>query len=284
MQRFTGASRLTDLTEAALITWCTHGNPANNTVYSRSSTARIFFKWCLREGLIDSDPAAQLRDPDSPIRAYRRTYGKVQSKNPGRWLSAQEAYERLIPAADDGTAGGLRNQIVLRLGLSGLRVKEIADLKITNIAQRPILHWTGKGHKPRRISMGAELMATLDDYLSRYAAALGTLTPDMPLICKHKTGNGALSLNWGKPVSANRLYQCTVRIAERAGLGHVAPHDLRRSAAGMLHNATDEQGAHYFDLLDIQKVLGHSDPATTMRSYLEPMQTDVLDRAAQILR
>ncbi len=52
----------------------------------------------------------------------------------------------------------------------------------------------------------------------------------------------------------------------------------------MLHKATDEQGAHYFDLLDIQKVLGHSDPATTMRSYLEPMHTDVLDRAAQILR
>jgi hypothetical protein len=30
-------------------------------------------------------------------------------------------------------------------------------------------------------------------------------------------------------------------------------------------------------------VLGHSDPATTMRSYLEPITTDVLDRAAVFL-
>jgi nitroimidazol reductase NimA-like FMN-containing flavoprotein (pyridoxamine 5'-phosphate oxidase superfamily) len=39
------------------------------------------------------------------------------------------------------------------------------------------------------------------------------------------------------------------------------------------------EGAHHFDLLDIQRVLGHSDPATTMRSHPEPMATDVLDRA-----
>jgi hypothetical protein len=30
-------------------------------------------------------------------------------------------------------------------------------------------------------------------------------------------------------------------------------------------------------------VLGHSDPATTMKSYLEPMETDLLDRAAAFL-
>ena len=71
--------------------------------------------------------------------------------------------------------------------------------------------------------------------------------------------------------------------AQAAGLGHVAPHDLRRTAAGLLHTATTADGAHHFDLLDIQRVLGHSDPATTMRSYLAPMDTDVLDRAANFL-
>jgi len=37
------------------------------------------------------------------------------------------------------------------------------------------------------------------------------------------------------------------------------------------------------NLLDIQKVLGHADPATTMRSYLDPMDTKVIDRAAGVL-
>ena len=71
--------------------------------------------------------------------------------------------------------------------------------------------------------------------------------------------------------------------AEMAGLGHVAPHDLRRTAAGLLHRSTGQDGSHHFDLLDIQKVLGHSDPATTMRSYLDPLDTAVLGRAASVL-
>jgi hypothetical protein len=41
--------------------------------------------------------------------------------------------------------------------------------------------------------------------------------------------------------------------------------------------------APYFDLLDIQKVLGHANPATTMRSYIDPLDTGVIRRAAQVL-
>jgi len=74
-----------------------------------------------------------------------------------------------------------------------------------------------------------------------------------------------------------------VRRATEAGLGHVSPHDLRRTAASILHHATDETGAHHFDLLDIQKVLGHADPVTTMRSYLDPLDTAVIERAGEVL-
>ena len=71
--------------------------------------------------------------------------------------------------------------------------------------------------------------------------------------------------------------------AEESGLGHVSPHDLRRTAAGILHRAVSDEGAHYFDLLDIQKVLGHANPATTMRSNIDPLDTGVIRRAAQVL-
>lgn len=47
----------------------------------------------------------------------------------------------------------------------------------------------------------------------------------------------------------------------------MSPHDLRPTAAGILHRAVSEDGAHYFDLLDIQKVLGHANPARTVLSY-----------------
>jgi hypothetical protein len=45
----------------------------------------------------------------------------------------------------------------------------------------------------------------------------------------------------------------------------------------------NEDGARFFDLLDIQKVLGHANPAPTMRSYIDPIETGVLDRAAKTL-
>ncbi|MGH9132163.1 MAG: hypothetical protein ACRDWV_10970 [Acidimicrobiales bacterium] len=63
----------------------------------------------------------------------------------------------------------------------------------------------------------------------------------------------------------------------------MSPHDLRRSAAGILHCSVSEDGAHHFDLLDIQKVLGHANPATTMRSYIDPLDNGVIRRAASVL-
>jgi integrase len=94
---------------------------------------------------------------------------------------------------------------------------------------------------------------------------------------------GPHRIHWRHRARPRTLFYIVNGRAKAAGLGHVAPHDLRRTAAGILHNAKDSDGAHHFDLLDIQRVLGHSDPATTMRSYLEPMNTDVLDRAARFL-
>jgi hypothetical protein len=73
---------------------------------------------------------------------------------------------------------------------------------------------------------------------------------------------------------------------ERAGLGHVAPHDRRRSTAGVPDRDKGPEGAHRFDLLDmldIQKVLHHADPVTTMKCYLDPMDNEVLSRAADVL-
>jgi integrase len=109
----------------------------------------------------------------------------------------------------------------------------------------------------------------------------------MPVICKQVSGaknhGRSARLAWGQPAHVGTIFHIVNNRAHQAGLGHVTPHDLRRATAGILHRATDEHGAHHFDLLDIQKVLGHSDPATTMRSYLEPMETDVLDRAATFL-
>jgi integrase len=68
-----------------------------------------------------------------------------------------------------------------------------------------------------------------------------------------------------------------------AELGHVAPHDLRRTCANLLHNARTPDGGHLFDLLDIQQVLDHADPATTQRSYISQLSSPVKSAAGATL-
>jgi integrase len=285
--RHAGKSDPADLTETDLLSWATHGSPANNTVYQRASKARTFLRWCLRSGYVTHNAADHLADPDSPLRTYHRTYGKVQAQNPGRWLTHDEAYVQLIGACQDGSEVGLRDELVIRLGLMGMRLAEIRNLTIGNLRQLPTITWTGKGHKPRQAHAGTALVSALTTYLKTYADNVPEMSPDLPLIVPQTCGatrHGAPArLNWGHAISDRRLFYIVNDRGNLAKLGHVAPHDLRRTAAGILHRATDELGAHHFDLLDIQRVLGHSDPATTMRSYLEPMQTEVLHRAALFL-
>lgn len=188
-----------------------------------------------------------------------------------------------MTSCQDGTLIGLRDEIILRLGLAGMRLSEIAALRTGDVARLPIITWTGKGRTPRMMTAGEQLTEATRRYLDQYPQP----QPQDPLICRQVMGatrqGGPRRLDWHHAPQARTLYGIVTQRARDAGLGHVAPHDLRRTAAGILHRATTDDGAHHFDLLDIQRVLGHADPATTMKSYLEPMDTCVLDRAAAFL-
>lgn len=283
----TGVTHPAALTEQHLIEWCTGNGTtlANNTVRQRISEARTFLAWCHRNGHVESDASADLLARHSPLRRYQRVYGKKQAKHPGRWLTREEAFGTLIASTQNGTDEGLRDEIVLRLGLLGMRDAEIASLRWSNLEGLPAIAWTGKGHTARTATAGPTFTAALHEYRRRYVAALDRpLTAIDPVVCRARPGPRAQAdgrLTWGRPLSS--VFGIINRAGKAAGLGHIAPHDLRRTAAGILHNDTTPDGAHNFDLLDIQKVLGHADPATTMRSYLDPMDTGVFHRAGSAL-
>ena len=284
MVRTTGVRHLDGYNEKILHAYITAAK-ANNSVRGRLTVCRTFFKWCLRKGLIAEDPTTEL---DRLTKQYPKIYGRVQAPTPARWLTQEEAFTQLVGACQDGTQKGLRDEIVIRLGLSGIRCAEIRNLTIGDIDFAvPCISWMGKGRRARKIVPGDKLIVALRQYLQLWADATGSPpTPEDILVCAGKVGGSNQHLRdgaivFGLPVRTNQPIVKAVRDrAKLAGLGHVATHDLRRSAAGILHHATTDDGAHRYDLLDIQKVLGHADPATTMRSYLDPMDTGVIGRAA----
>jgi integrase len=261
------------LSENDVIAWVVHPPAANNHVRQRLSVARTFLRWCARQGTPVPDieeSAAQVR------REHPKCYAKTQALYPARFLTREQA-DQLIAACRDRTWTGSRDQLIVRLGLYGLRLSEIGDLTWRNL-QGDQLTWTGKGRKPRRVTLKPDMVHVLHLWRNEYSRHT-VVTPETPLLCTN-TNQRPASLVWGRPMKPLTIRTHVTHRANAAGLGHVAPHDLRRTAASILHNARDDNGAHVFDLLDIQQVLGHTDPATTMRSYLEPITTEVLDRAA----
>ena len=260
----------------------------NNTVRNRLSRACTFLRWCVRQGYADPALVEALMGRDNPLRQIPRLYGKVQSIRPARWLSHTEAFEQLIGACRDGTDLGLRDEVLIRLGLAGMRSAEVIHLRMGDLHLHdlePYVAWIGKKRRARRLVPGPSLIAVLDLLRDRREELLGRrLADEETVLCCGVAGAGSGGLRPDRPIGQTvSVQQIVMKRARLAGLGHVAPHDLRRTAAGLLHRSVAPDGSHHFDLLDIQKVLGHSDPATTMRSYLDPLDTGVLGRAAQVL-
>ena len=295
----TGRSSLAALTEADLIRWCRgdldaqttrhhrRGALANNTVRSRIALAMTFLRWCRRQHLTDLDPDDELR---TLRRSFPATYGRQQAPTPAVWLTYDDAYGRLIAACQDGTWTGSRDQLVIRLGLLSLRASEVLALRWGNLAaDGATITITGKRNHVRVVKAGPTLRQQLACWHRRYTQALGrTPAPDDPLVCNTLVRNNgrdpaAAEPWWGVPIrDTDTIRRIVHDRAARAGIPHLNPHDLRRTAAAILQRQRTPDGGHAFNLYDIQRVLGHASPETTQR-YLDILDTEAIDTAAMVL-
>jgi integrase len=281
-------AQMDDLTPEAAARWVTAA-VANNSIRGRLSVAREFSRWLNREGIICTDLTA---DWEADVRkSHPRVYGKTQAKYPARFLTYDEAFRQLIPACQDGTWVGSRDQLAIRLGLLGLRRGELVALTWGNLHPDGLIRVKGKGNRIREVAPGSTLATLLTRWRRQYEKALGRpLTDTDPMLCcmqyrRLHTGrvHPAPAVAWGKPLTPELLHDLVTRRGKASGLGHVTPHDLRRSAASILHRDIAPDGGHRFDLLDIQRVLDHADPTTTQRSYIDRLDTAVKVRAGATL-
>ncbi len=155
-----------------------------------------------------------------------------------------------------------------------MRAADVVNLRLGGLQltdSPPQIRWIGKARRSRRVVPGEVLLELLGRYLRTYRTGAGPELPsDGPVVCRGKPGAGTGRVAWGHGIARTCSVQVIVRNrAAAAGLGHMSPHDLRRTTAGILHRAKSADGGHLFDLRDIQQVLDHADPATTGRASRE---------------
>lgn len=163
----------------------------------------------------------------------------------GRALAPAEIASLL--AVCDDTPLGIRDAALISILYGcGLRRSEVVALDLADYdAAAATLLVRGKGNKQRKAPLGSAAPA-LADWLAIRGAQPGALF--------HGLGNR----NSGRRLTDQAVYHILTRRGKEAGLEPFSPHDFRRTFVGDLLDA----GA---DVIAVQKLAGHADPATTSR-------------------
>jgi len=209
---------------------------SRSSIARHLSTLRSFFKYLVREGVVDANPARSVATP------------KREKHLPAVLQTSDVAL--LLEQPDTSTTLGVRDAAWLELlYASGLRISELTGIDLDDVEMHArLVKVRGKGSKERIVPFGTKAQTALRAYL----AVRGELIRDVE--------EQAMFVNYrGERISTRsvrRLFDGYVRDASlRAG---VSPHTLRHSFATHLLNA----GA---DLRGIQELLGHASLSTTQK-------------------
>jgi len=222
----------TDLRQYAL---ARHAGSAPTSTNRRLTVFKRFFRWAVRERIVDADPTLKLDSARQPLRVPK-TLSEAQ-------------VEALLAAPDVDTPLGLRDRAMLELlYASGLRVSELVSLKTVHVSfVECALRVTGKGAKERLVPFGEEALR----WIERYVADA------RPAILGARTSDALFVTGLGGPMTRQMFWKLLRALAVRAGIvAPLSPHTLRHAFATHLLN-------HGADLRAVQMLLGHADISTT---------------------
>ena len=208
-----------------------------STANRRLTVFKRFYRYALRQHLVEQDPCLKLRAAKQAQR-----FPKVLS---------EEQITTLLNTPDTAEALGLRDRTMLELMYaSGLRVSEIVSLKTVALGlnEGVVRVVNGKGGKERLVPFGAEA----GDWLRRY------LQEARPVLLEGKTCQEVfVGRHTGSGLTRQAFWSIIKRYAQLADIKvALSPHTLRHAFATHLLN-------HGADLRVVQLLLGHADISTT---------------------
>ena len=207
------------------------------TIARKLVSIKVFFRYLVQEKIL-SENVTEIMDGPKLWRILPE------------FLSTGEV-DRLLRAFSDHAKDPLefRNRCIMEtLYACGLRVSEVADLKLNSIQfDENILRVTGKGSKERIVPIGHTALHYLRRYLDHTRSELAG----------ERVSPYIFLSNRGKRLNREWIWAIVKEAADRAKIKkNIHPHTLRHSFASHLL----ENGA---DLRVIQEMLGHADISTT---------------------
>ena len=181
-------------------------------------------------------------------------------QRPGRWLSVDQIRELMLAARRMATSENqlIRNSVVLTmLCTMALRREELAAVRWDDFSlqnDRLVLRVHGKGRKTAYIDVPKAVLLVLERWRTAISAEGEPPAPGSPLVRRIWKGGGISRHG----LTSEGMWLIIAEAAAEAGVGHVAPHDLRRSVAGALQHAG-------VPIEKISRLLRHSNVAITER-------------------
>ncbi|MEJ0086297.1 MAG: tyrosine recombinase XerC [Pseudomonadota bacterium] len=208
------------------------GGLSPRSVQRRLSATRGFFNYLIREGVLRSNPAVDIRAP----KAARRLPGT---------LDVDQINQLLDISPEDALA--IRDRAFMELFYSsGLRLDELVGLDLAglHVADR-MVRVLGKGSKTRIVPVGRKAIEALREWLKTRATIA---SPEEAAMFVGRNGTRL----------KHRAIQLRIAYwAKRKGLpARVYPHLFRHSFATHLLESSK-------DLRGVQELLGHADISTT---------------------
>lgn len=250
------AARTEDL--EAMLSGLAKDGLAATTAARRLSAARRYYKFLLKEGLREDDPAAVLKGPRTS-----RSLPKI--------LSQADVGQLFAVAEEDTTPAGVRMLALLELLYAGgLRVSELVSLPLGAFTRaEACIIVTGKGGRDRLVPLTHSAIKAVEAYRDLRERFLPK--PDHPAFSKAERLLFPSASRSGH-LTRERFAQLLGDLAIRAGLDRkkISPHVLRHAfATHLLANGAD--------LRSVQLLLGHADVSTT------EIYTHVLEERMQAL-
>lgn len=199
------------------------------------SALRGFYKFLIREQVINDNPWSQVKNP--------RTSKKILE------ILDIEEVMGFLDSIPESTPSDLRDRAMFEILYGcGLRVSELTGLRISSIDfDQKLLRFIGKGDKERIVPLGDVALLFLNKYID---SARGKIEKEK------KTDYLFLNMRGGR-LSRQGLWKILKKYALRSGIEkNLYPHIFRHSFATHLL----QRGA---DLRTVQKLLGHSSISTT---------------------